>query len=227
MDGRIADEQMRNAEILITGISSLSGGGKTAVAMRVSELLPDTVTIFFDDYDFDTVHPASFRRWLKEGANYNDWKCPKLKDDLTRLKAGQEIVSPVDGLTINPRKYVIFDSPFGYAHTETGGLIDLMVFIDTPLDVAMARRLLRDFSPASVDNSSTNIGRLTAELIAYLDYGRQAYLEMDKQIKPICDLLLDGCSAVDDLAKVVVRAIRTRTAESLSCENARNGPPPR
>ena len=224
MNGKIADEQMKKSDIFITGISSPSGGGKTAVAVRVSELLPDAVTISFDDYDFDTVHPASFRRWLEEGANYNEWKSPKLKDDLTKLKAGRAIVSPVDGLTINPRKYVIFDSPLGYAHTETGGLIDLMVFIDTPLDVAMARRLLRDYSSAAVDNSSTNIGRLTAELTAYLDYGRQAYLEMDKQIKPICDLLLDGCSTVDDLAEVVVRAIRTRTAEQLSCENA-NAPP--
>ena len=224
MDGNIADEQMKKSDIFVTGISSPSGGGKTAVAMRVSELLPDAVTIFFDDYEPDTVHPASFRRWLEECANYNDWKSPKLKDDLTKLKAGQSIVSPVDGRTINPRKYVIFDSPLGYAHAETGGLIDLMVFIDTPLDVAMARRLLRDYSSTSVDNSSTSIGRLTAELIAYLDYGRQAYLEMDGQIKPTCDLLLDGCSAVDDLAEEVVRAIRARTAK-LSCENARNTPP--
>ena len=224
MDGRIADEQMTELDIFVTGISSPSGGGKTAVAKRVSELLPDAVTLFFDDYEPDTVHPASIRQWLEEGANYNDWKTPKLKDDLTELKAGQAIVSPVDGLTINPRMYVVFDSPFGYAHAETGGLIDLMVFIDTPLDVAMARRLLRDFSSASVDNFGTNIGRLTAELIAYLDYGRQAYLEMDKQIKPICDLLIDGCSAVDDLAEEVVRAKRTRTAEPLSCENARNAP---
>ena len=225
MDGKIADQKMKKSEIFVTGISSQSGGGKTAVAKRVSELLPDAVTIFFDDYDPDTVHPASIREWLDEGADCNDWKTPKLKDDLTKLKAGQAIVSPVDGLTINPRKYVVFDSPFGYAHAETGGLIDLMVFIDTPLDVAMARRLLRDFSSTSVDDSSINICRLTAELIAYLDYGRKAYLEMDKQIKPICDLLLDGYSAVDDLAEVVVRAIKTRTAEPLSCENARDAPP--
>ena len=224
MGGRIADEQMTELDIFVTGISSPSGGGKTAVAKRVSELLPDAVTISFDDYDFDTVHPASIREWLEEGANCNDWKSPKLKDDLTKLKAGQAIVSPVDGLTVNPRKHIVFDSPFGYAHAETGGPIDLMVFIDTPLDVATARRLLRDISSASVDNSSTNIGRLTAELIAYLDYGRQAYLEMDEQIKPTCDLLLDGCLAVDDLAEKVVRAIRTRAAE-LSCENARNAPP--
>jgi len=222
---QIADEQMRESDIFVTGISSPSGGGKTVVAMRVSELLPDAVTIFFDDYDFDTVHPASIRGWLEDGANYNDWKSPKLRDDLTKLKAGQAIVSPVDGLTINPRKYVVFDGPFGYAHAATGGLIDLMVFIDTPLDVAMARRLLRDYSSTSVDDSSTNIGRLTAELTAYLDYGRQAFLEMNKQVRPTCDLLLDGCSGVDDLAEEVVRAIGTRTAEPLSRENARNAPP--
>ena len=84
MDGKIADEQMRDSDIFVAGISSPSGGGKTAVAMRVSELLPDAVTISFNDYDFDTVHPASFRRWLEEGANFNDWKSQAAKTQATR-----------------------------------------------------------------------------------------------------------------------------------------------
>ena len=88
-----------------------------------------------------------------------------------------------------------------------------MVFIDTPLDVAMARRLLRDFASASDDGSTSDVDRLAAELTAYLDYGRGAYLEMDRQVKPTCDLVLDGFSAVDDLAEEVVRAIRARAAE--------------
>lgn len=205
------DAQAQKSDIFIIGISSPSGGGKTTVAQRVSEILPGAVTIFFDDYDFDTAHPESYRNWLKEGANYNDWKTPRLSDDLRKLKAGQPIVSPVDGLTVRPQRYVIFDAPLGYAHAETAIYIDLMVFLDTPLDIAMARRLLRNFSLISVDDFSSTIDSLKTEMTAYLDYGRQAYLETDRQIKPNCDLILDGRLSVDDLAKAIVVKIRKQT----------------
>ncbi len=200
------------SNILITGISSPSGGGKTTIAQRTSELLGNAAVISFDEYDHDTVHPETFRKWLEEGANYNDWKTPRLREDLSKLKAGKSIVSPVDGVTIKPTEHIIFDSPLGYAHHETAGFIDFMVFIDTPLDIAMARRLLRDYALIPPDSAGGAIDSLKVGLTAYLDYGRQAYLEMDKQIKSTCNLVLDGRSSVDALAQEIVEAIAADTA---------------
>ena len=195
------------ADIHVTGISSPSGGGKTAVTKRVAELLPGAAAIFFDDYDFETVHPESLRKWLEDGANYNDWKTPKLAEDLRKLKAGQVIVSAADGREIRPQQHVIFDAPLGYAHAETAPLIDLMVFIDTPLDIAMARRMLRDSSSTSLDYPGSTIDSIRNQLTVYLDYGRWAYLEMDKQVKPLCDVILDGRSSLDELAEKIVELI--------------------
>ena len=212
MEHEVPREQLRKTDVFIVGISSPSGGGKTAVTRRVAELLPGAVAIFFDDYDSaDTVHPESFLRWLQEGADYNAWKTPKLKDDLAKLEAGQAVVSAADGTTIKPHKYVVFDNPLGYAHAETARFVDFMVFIDTPLDIAMARRLLRDVSSTSPDGSSAAIEHLKAGLTAYLDYARQAYLEMDRQVKPTCDLILDSRLPVDDLARQIIEIIKTRT----------------
>ena len=195
------------SDVFIVGISSPSGGGKTAIAKKTSELLEDSVAIHFDDYDFDTVHPESIHVWLERGADFNDWKTPRLRNDLGRLKAGESIVSPVDGKIVQHQRYVVFDSPLGYAHAETAGLIDFMVFIDTPLDVAMARRMLRTFTPARPVHADHAIASVKAELTAYLEYGRRAYLELDRQVKGQCDLVLDGCSSVDDLARQIVDAI--------------------
>ena len=200
---------MQLSDILLIGISSPSGGGKTTVTRKVQELLPDSVGIFFDDYDLDTIRPGGFRQWLEEGANYNDWKTPRLTNDLGKLKSGKAIVSSVDGLTLKPRKYIIFDGPLGRAHAETAGLIDFMVFIDTPLDVAMTRRMMRDLPSLSGENSSSPADYLRGQLSAYLDYGRQACLEMEKQIKPTCDLILDGCLPADELAKAIVGIIKS------------------
>ena len=96
----------KSAQPLVTGISSPSGGGKTAVTRRIVELLPDSVALFFDDYDFDTVHPESIRKWLEDGADYNAWKTPRLREDLKRLKGGEPIVSPVDESRIGFASFV-------------------------------------------------------------------------------------------------------------------------
>ena len=177
------------------------------MALRLAELLPDSTVILFDEYDGDTVHPESFRVWLLQGADYNAWKTARLAADLEALKEWKEIQHPLDGRDIPPRKMIIFDAPLGYAHDETGRLIDYMVFLDTPLDVAMARRLLRDAgSPAF---------SLQAEMQAYLDYGRAAYLEMDKQVKPSCDLVVDGSASIE----VVAMQIANSVCEKLEAGN--------
>ena len=184
----------------VVGISGPSGAGKTAVVLRLKDLIPDSVAIFFDEYDEDTVHPESFRDWLVQGADYNAWKTPRLAADLGALKEWKDIQHPLDGRPIPPRKMVIFDAPLGYAHEETGSLIDYMVYVDTPLDVAMARRLLRDGASSGFS--------VQDEMEAYLDYGKQAYLEMDKQVKPNCDLIVDGSASIE--------LVTTRIADAVS-----------
>jgi uridine kinase len=81
-----------------------------------------------------------------------------------------------------------------------------MVFLDTPLDVAMAHRILRD--------SESSEYRLQDELKSYLDYGRDAYLELDKQVKPTCDLIIDGSTSIDvvasEIADVVLKTLEKR-----------------
>ena len=52
------------------------------------------------------------------------------------------------GSAVGPASYVVADAPLGRAHSDSGRFIDLMVFIDTPLDIAMARRTLRDVERA-------------------------------------------------------------------------------
>ena len=190
----------------ITGISSPSGGGKTAVTRRTCELLPGGVMVCFDDYGQDIVDPDCYRTWLERGADYNEWKTPTLADDLARLKAGQAVVYPANGALLGPAKQVVFDAPLGRAHAETGKLIDLMVYIDTPLDIAMARRLTRDYSPSS-DDPEGALDAISVELRSYLDYGRLAYLEMDKQVKPTSDLVVDGCQSIDRIAQEIAQAI--------------------
>ena len=138
-----------------------------------------------------------------------------MESDLRGLKIGRSIIHPLTGSTILSQRHVIFDNPLGYAHAGLAKLIDFMVFIDTPLDIAMARRLLRDFPQQSNEHIEDVAKILRVEMATYLDHGRQAYLEMDRQIKPTCDLVLDGSLPVNELAHRVVEEITVRARESV------------
>ena len=197
-----------NEQALVVGISSPTGGGKTTVTYKVAEILNDAVVITFDDYDEISLHPANYRSWLAEGANYNAWHTPRLAEDLERFKNRQEIVSPVDGRIVLPASYIVFDAPLGRAHRETGQYVDLMVYLDTPLDVAMARRILRDFYGNASTSLSQQAELLRIDLEAYLEFSRVAYLELDKQVKPKCDLILDGTLASEELAIQIAEATK-------------------
>ncbi len=193
----------RDKRTFVIGISAVSGGGKTAVAKKLSDLLPDSITLCFDDYDDTSVHPESLQKWFADGADYNAWRTTALTSDLELLKTGNHPASPV--------KYVVFDAPLGRAHIDTGRFIDLMVFIDTPLEIAMARRLLRDLASHDERGPEDTITTLKAGVNSYLNGGRPLYLEFEEHIKGQCDLVLDGCLTVDELAS----AIHTRIPPPL------------
>jgi uridine kinase len=192
----------------VIGISSVSGGGKTAVTKRLAQLLQDAVTLCFDDYDDTNLHPENRQIWLKEGADYNVWKTPALTKVLQSLKSGYAITSPVDGSKISPARFIVFDAPLGRAHFDTGRFIDFMVFIDTSLDVAMARRFLRDIPGEAEQGAEETIKSLKTNLSSYLNGGRLFYLQFQQQIKEKCDLILDGCLTVDELAGAIYMRIK-------------------
>jgi uridine kinase len=192
----------------VIGISSVSGGGKTAVTKRLAQLLQDAVTLCFDDYDDTNLHPENRQIWLKEGADYNVWKTPALTEALQSLKSGYAVTSPVDGSKISPARFIVFDAPLGRAHCDSGRFIDFMVFIDTPLDVAMARRFLRDIPVEAEQGTKETIKSLKTTLSSYLNEGRLLYLQFQQRIKEKCDLILDGCLTVDELADAIYMRIK-------------------
>ena len=58
-------------------------------------------------------------------------------------------------------------------------------FIDTPLDVALARRILRDMKDATADE-------IRNDLKMYLKYARIAFVQMHKDILPSSDYVIEA-----------------------------------
>lgn len=94
----------------------------------------------------------------------------------------------------------MLDYPFAYKNNKIKPYIDYAIFIDTPSDIAMARRLLRDKV-----NQPSDILRM--DLNCYLSGGRTAYLEMIKTIKPNSDFVVDGSLSIDSIVSEVMEQI--------------------
>jgi uridine kinase len=172
---------------IIIAIAAVSGGGKTTLINELNRRLPLSKAIYFDDYDFDES-PEDFFKWVQSGADYNAWNLEKLAKDIEL------------SLTQTNIDYILLDYPFAYKNDKVAPYIDHAIFIDTPLDIAMARRILRDMI-----NQSSNL--LQDDLNCYLSRGRIAYLEMLKTIKPSSDFIVNGSLSVDKIAYEIIEQI--------------------
>ena len=177
----------------VIGISSYSGGGKTCVAKHLAALLGNVPGIYTDDYDAVSSLPADFGEWMARGAPQHEISRPVLAQHIALLRSGIAITHPISQLPITPGPFIVFDCPDGRS-PDFSSNIDLMVFLDTPLDIAMARRILRDYFADSGALRPEQSHQLRLDLEGYLQGARQAYLHMDVAVRPGCDLILDGAS---------------------------------
>jgi uridine kinase len=105
------------------------------------------------------------RRWIAEGADPAAWKVPKLTEDLLELRQGRPIRHSVTKLVTIPTPIIVVEEPFGRSRPELRALIDFVAVLDTPLEVALARRLLRELR--SSENSES--ARLPSRHVKFLE----------------------------------------------------------
>ena len=141
-----------------------SGSGKSTLAVALAERLGENRAVLLneDAYYWPMSHygaPASEedRQAIIASVNYDD---PRSKDaahltrDLAALKAGEAIEQPIydydrhdrsaETRSISPAPVIILEGIHALSIPEIEPLIDLSVYVDTPDDLRLARRLRRD-----------------------------------------------------------------------------------
>ena len=202
--------------VVIVGISAVTGGGKTAVTQHLVDVLEDAVALHFDDYDDTNVHPDDLECWFAAGADYDAYKTPVFTSHLEALKVGRSIHYPVGGAILGPASYVVADAPLGRAHTDSGRFIDLMVFIDTPLDVAMARRVLRDIDREGHRTTDEVLQHVKDDLSGYHARARPFYEEFQDRMRASSDVIIDGTLSIDDIVEKIRYEIEARFPHQLA-----------
>lgn len=198
---------MKRKDCFTIAIAGASGAGKSLLVSKISEMLEDSVEIHYDDYRPNYV---------------------SLTGDLETLRRGQPIKYPKNCRTVKPSKFIIVEEPTGRTRPNMDENIDLLVYIDLPLDVSLARILLRAIYESN-DEEIRNfyktigsqfekkykepVGRLMHIVVwmleMYMKEHRQQYLEMREALMQDADLIVDGMQSVEVLANEVVEEARS------------------
>ena len=183
----------------IISVNSVSGGGKTAVSVALHKALPGSVLFSFDDFDETNVYPADYYEWSQRGGDVEEFDFPGMHE---------AVEAEVKKATA---KQIILDFPFGRTHSRFRDLIDFAVFVDTPLDVAMARRILRDYPCEGNNSAQETLQELRDDMSSYLARARFPYLDTYRD-RAKSDLVLDGWRSLDDITGEIVAVLKSRKA---------------
>ncbi|OOR16641.1 hypothetical protein [Bacillus cereus] len=173
-----------NKKTKVISIAAVSGGGKTTITESLTHELTNSKALYFDSYKFDNC-PADICKWIDE------WVLTPLITDIQHLLQNSNL------------DYIIVDYPFAYLNSEMRELIDVTIFIDTPLDIAMARRILRDFKEGT-------ISEIHNDLKHYITHARKAYLEAIYTVKSNSDIVLDGSLSISEIIDQIIEELNRR-----------------
>ena len=171
----------------VIAVAAVTAGGKTTAVNEIKMRLANSQALHFDDYVFEG-EVDNFYQWTLNGADYNVWNLEPLEKDILRIQNNGTC------------DYLFLDYPFAYRNEQIRKYIDVAVFIDTPLDVALARRILRDMHNASGED-------IRNDLEGYLKYARIAYVQMQKDILPSSDYVIDGTMSIESIVEDIINII--------------------
>ena len=143
---------------LIIGIAGGTGSGKTTVAKKIAQALPQASVAFLDmdGYYRNLAHlPMDERRQV-------NWDHPEAFDldlfvsHLKQLARGEPVEKPVYDFTthvrssrterITPADVIVVDGILLFVDVRVRALCDVKVFVDADPDIRLVRRIQRDMS---------------------------------------------------------------------------------
>ena len=196
----------------VIAITGGSGSGKTTLANLLQERIgPERVTLFpLDRYYKDLSHLKMEER---ETANFDHPNAVDLdlfKQHLKLLIEGKSVEAPIYSFVthtrtgteiIKPNSIIITEGLFVLYDEELRSLMNIKIFIDTPSDIRLIRRIQRD-----VVERGDDVETVMRRWIQYVRMGYEKYVEPTKRF---ADIIVEGYPKmpIDELFREIKKFI--------------------
>jgi uridine kinase len=197
-------------QTFVIAIAGHSGAGKSTLIEHLRSRLGGANALSLDEYESSSTYPPSLK-WIEDGADPNEFLSPQFSADIHALKNGKSVIHPETQQEIKPNRFLIIEEPFGRGREALRDLIDFVVYVDIPLEVAYIRKISRKntFLPWE-DDPDVFIAHLRENMEWYLQVGRTFYLAVAKGVLENCDLIVDGTLSTEQIADQVIEALHKR-----------------
>lgn len=181
-------------QCMIIGIAGASGSGKSLLAKTiVNELGSDLVTVISEDSYYKDLGDMPHNQ--KAARNFDH---PEAFDhhlfaqDLAALKQGKHAQIPIydfathsrtaETRTVGNQRLIILEGILLFVEEELRNQMDIRIYVDTPLDICLIRRMTRDI----VERGRT----LECVLAQYQETVRPMYLQFIEPSKRYADVIV-------------------------------------
>lgn len=185
---------MSPQKIIIIGIAGASGSGKSLLANTiVSELGSDQVAVISEDAYYKDHSDIPFNERTKINYDHpNSLDHDLMHLHLTTLQQGKNVQVPLYNHSLHIREketrkigqhtIIVVEGILLFVEKKIRDLMDIRIFMDTPLDICLIRRLRRDIHERSRSIESI--------LQQYEETVRPMYLQFIEPSKRLADIIV-------------------------------------
>jgi uridine kinase len=179
---------------LLIGICGGTGSGKTTIAERIRQALPEeSVASLQQDHYYKDLPGLPFEERARQNFDHPDsMDTPLFVEHLRRLRDGLPIERPVYDFTqhrrlpqtvrLEPRAALLVEGILIFESAALRELLDIKIFVDTDADLRFIRRLSRDIHER---------GRTVESVIQqYMATVRPMHLEFVEPSKRYADVII-------------------------------------
>ena len=176
----------------IIAVAGGSGCGKTLFTASMVERLPKTVVLPLDSYYYDRPDHIPSDQYDYDSSQSFDFEL--YQQHLAQLSSGESVQKPsfvyetgkraTEFTEIVPDKYLIIEGLHVLLHQNIRQLLSFAFYLESPLDVAVCRRCLRDVKDYEV--------RAEYSLNQYLKFVRPVFFEQIQPTKQYADLVVEN-----------------------------------
>ncbi len=198
----------------VIAICGSMGSGKSTLTENAAAALPDCSVVFEDDHNRMTDRSLdNIEDWFARGGNVSEFDlsdviarlselCPDKRIDIatTRESAGVSTPSPnADTWPVSrasAHRIVLLETHFGRLHSALSPWIDFQVWINTPADIAVARKVLQLSQQMTEHNpplpDSDGLRWIEKFCSGYLTTTRKLFNLQRQQVGAVSDVTIDG-----------------------------------